>query len=750
MLGFFKRHWKLFVGLAACAASLCFLAFVEPLSYCRFLLSCQTFWFRLVRVFKYLFLKESVSVTMMGRFPWSGSSFLVDFGGFFADVAWFFRLFGSGMSWLSWLSFAVTALTDLFQGLMLFVLVWLLAKILFKDYFAESGIEWSRASKNSLRFEDFVYRKAPGLWLWLKERFAGFLRSRYFVFVFVVLAFAFNVFSFGLDLASGYFSLMLSLDFLGFVDGLTAFVFSVLYSVSFVPVWVWACLAYVLVRRATARRADDKGRAMILFDRKVVNDETGLFLLLLGMMRGGKTTVGQSVTRIKEVIFRGNTLDNMDRIKSYFPAFPFIAFEHFICYSTFHTRKGIHNIEQAAASVKPFLKRFKREGKAVYDLKVMPTHYFDGAIDLRLGDAMAIYAESYWVYFYPSSLIGGNIPVRSDNIRLDKGHLVLWDEDWFGHSNLNIWDYSYLSHDLDFDALRFGRKVDPNSPFVDCSGPSVVFMTEFGKEYGNQNKNSTVKADDEESNSKNDMMDMVIKLGGHLANVWHENLFALVADEQYSGSLAAQLTNIAQSVFVLSRKNTKEGCALSLFWIEPIVLDWVIKASSSFLRKYEFAREDRTLLYSVIASVRHLAVGIEARIVNRWGFKEITIPETASDSQGNFQEAGSTRFYTLNKIDYAERFESACMKDFLNRKKLAATKGFFDLPTFNGLMPSPEEWAFQRSHLVEELSDPENAARIRARKTRESADKTPFAKTPDGASEGEGGRFSGKGESVHE
>lgn len=713
MKRFLSKSWRPALGALCCLSALAWLWLAEPLFVCRLMLSGRSFAYRFVAAFRKIAFKEPASVLMSPYLPW-GSFPSADFGGLWGDCLRFLRLFATGPAWLLFLSSALSALTWIYQLAMAAVALALLFRILGSGVYAESGLSWRSQTRASARYERLCYVLLPRFGRFLGSLWGWFRDSAFFPFCVVVALFGCNVPAYAMDLVSVYFEALVAFDFGGLLDCLLCLGVSAAYSLSWIPLWIDALVAFFVFRLLSMRRADAKLRGFLRTDRSVVSSDTGVFLLCLGKMRAGKTTVAQSVARMKEVIFRDSCLDNMDRIRSYFPAFPWIALEHWIAGKSLKGRNRIRNIEQAAACCEGFARSMRKsEG---YDFASMPVRFYDGSVDLSIGDAMAIYAESYFVYFYPSSLIAGNIPVRSDNIRLDKGHLVLWDSDWVGHDNRRMWDYSYLSHDLDFDALRFGRKVDPSSPFVDASGPSVVLMTEFGKEYGNQNTNSTVRADDEESNSKNDMMDVVIKLGGHLANVWHDNLFGIVADEQYSGSLAAQLTNVAQSVFTLERRNIREGCALSLFWAEPIVLDWILGWTSSFLRRYSFEREDRTLLWSFVASIDHLCLMIEAAVVNRWGYKKISIPESSSDSQGNFEESGSTRFFVLNKVDYADRFESACMKDFLNQRKLGAKAGFFDLPEYGGLMPSPGEWLFQRSHLVEQLRDPESAARFRRRK----------------------------------
>jgi hypothetical protein len=341
-----------------------------------------------------------------------------------------------------------------------------------------------------------------------------------------------------------------------------------------------------------------------------------------------------------------------------------------------------------------------------YDVNQKRSIFYDGAVNIGIADALAIYAESYWVYFHAGNLIASNYPIRTDDLKMDKGHLVLWDTQFFRRKNKNLGAFSWLSHILVWDMLRFGKKVDPNCKFKDAAGPMVVVATEFGKEYGNMVTNQTYSANDEKANPKNDLLDYSLKLGGHLANIWHTNFFKFIGDEQRSGSLSSNLVDVAQTIFTADPKNQKEKCALRLWWIEPAILDWVINARDKFYQKYRFNREDQTLLFHFLNSIASFAYWRLTYVYNRYGYREVILPNCTADSSGNLIEGEKEKFYIINYVDFAYRFESACMKDFLNATKSDADRGFFDLPTYKTLMPSKEEWDMQGSYIVNDLEDP--------------------------------------------
>ena len=100
------------------------------------------------------------------------------------------------------------------------------------------------------------------------------------------------------------------------------------------------------------------------------------------------------------------------------------------------------------------------------------------------------------------------------------------------------------------------------------------------------------------------------------------------------------------------------------------------------------------------------AYSLESYVYMRYGYKEVKLPRCVCDSTGNLKEEETEKFYIINFIDYADRFESACMKDFLNQYKNDAYRGFFDLPEYKKLMPNTKEWEMQGSYLVSDLIDP--------------------------------------------
>lgn len=557
-----------------------------------------------------------------------------------------------------------------------------------------------------------------------------------------VLAFSLGLPMAFLELVGNYFYFFYAFDPIALADGALAIALTLAQGSLFYPWPMRLLAAYLAFRWLTVWMAGRliEGR-LIPANEEMVSKDTGVFTLILGKMRGGKTTLATAMARVLNTVYHKNALDNMNRVEMMFPDFPWAAFEKDI--ARLGARRRIVNMDQAAA----FAYRLYEKGRDKpiilygYDLRERRAEFYDGACQIHLDDAMAIYAESYWIYFQPGNLIASNYPIRTDDLRLDKGHLVLWDSDYFRRDNRRgMWEKSSLSRILVFDMLRLGKKVDEKSKYRDCNGPMVAVATEFGKEYGNMVTNQAYSAQGEAANPKNDMMDYSMKLGGHLANIWHTNFFKFIADEQRSGSLSSNLVDVAQSIFTADPNNQKEKTALRVMWVETMALDLLLALRGFYCNKCRHEREDRTLTYAIINHIGSWAYKMETRLYMRYGYKKVDLPRATCDSSGNITEGEKARFYILNYVDYSERFESACMKDFLNSKKSDAMRGFFDIPAYKGLMPTKEEWQQQGSYLVMDLEHPERKygpQKGRAKPRR-------AGRAPDGAEASSAGRRGGR------
>ena len=635
----------------------------------------------------------------------------------FRDLNWesigqsmreYFMILFSTPNALSWLLDFSNFMMLLTRVIMILAMVCLIVFCVFSTYFNESHRFWMDKTRALERFQRFEDGPVSALKSWFRDFFAFWRKSFYFKVTIILFLTILGAPMVALDIVGEYFYFFTSFDFLALLDTILGDAATILVGWLTIPGPIRVIILFILFRYLTLVRARHliEGKLMVANENMVDND-TGVFTLILGKMRGGKTTLAASMARILNTVYHKNAFENMERCAMMFPKFPWMPFERDIV--RLAGKRRIHNMDQAAAFAMRIYS-LGEENPAVlygYDVRKERNYFIDGANRINLLEALMIYAESYWVYFQPGNLIASNFPIRTDDLRLDKGHLVLYDSNSFRRKVLDQPKDSSLSHILVFDMLRLGRKKDPKNKYLDCNGPMIAVATEFGKEQGNMVSNTAYSAKDDEANPKNDLLDYSLKLGGHLANIWHTNFFKFIADEQRSGSLTANMVTVAQSIFTADKANQKEKLALRGIELETSILDALRGFRDWFYKKYRHVREDSTLPFYLINKLGSFCYAIETRIYMRYGYKECQLPMCTADTSGNLVEGEKKKFYIINFIDYASRFESACMKDFLNCRKPTADQGFFDIPTYEKLMPNKNEWDLQGSYLVTDLENPE-------------------------------------------
>lgn len=703
MLGvrvFIRRRWRDLLGSFLLLCSYCFLAFVEPMAFPRFLLSAYLSVGRFLGYFggSKAFASPFLSFYGLGvsSSPLSGW-----------DLSVFWLIQGEALPWALFLS----RFADFFDGFVRLAMSFGVLFCLFSS-FVRLELRPSKAARGFSRTGLFVMKVRfsflPKAFDFVLLYLGWFFRSGWGMCFVIVLSFAFSVPSLILDFVSFYFYFMVSFDWLGVLDLLWGSLFTVYQTLSFLPLWGWLILGYVAFRLLRSYFADSRIRAMVKTDRDFVDRNCGVFTLTLGKMRDGKDTVQQSFARNRESLYRSSLQKTMSELRSYFPFFDFEGLERAIVdgmafgNSQNELRSSgaslpldpreVHNIQQASSVGLSFLGAHRSEP------------FWNGCSAVSLRKAVSEYSKAFFVFGYDASLIVGNIPYRCDAVWKGHGFSPLWDDDSLQHAKMGC--LSYFTHNVVYDSLRFGRKMDPSSDWCETLGPGIWTFTEFGKEYGNQLTNLNVKATDPTSNSKNDMMDYTFKVGGHVANIWHVNYFSVFANEQRCGSLSGNLVDLAESIIVPDSRGVRKGVALRFWWVEPIVHDFFFQLINPFVLKYRNVRGDFDFFYCLCLIVLDSSVRSTVFVNNRYGFSRRTLHISTSGVDGNLSPVGDEPYFVINCIDFADRFQSDCMGDFLNGKKLSSTKGLFDLPEFKGLMPSKDEWDFQGSHLVSDLEDP--------------------------------------------
>lgn len=618
----------------------------------------------------------------------------------FSSLRWCALLFGSSDGWMLFWSGSADLAYGFVRSAMALAVLLLLAAVLLRVAFRESGREWRESSLPARFFEGRVDPVFGAIGLYVSEAASLLSSMPYRAMLVLAAAFSAGVVPIVWSFMAEYVHLLVTLDWAALGDWLGFALRCVMYFLARTPFIAYPIAVYAAVRAIRKRRAEDRLLRLRSENRRTAREMAGVFTFILGKMRGGKTTLNVSLALSIEETFKEDCKENMGDIQKMLPDFPFQAFERDIDRLSFDGH-SIRNVQQASS----FADSLLDSGDDVYGM-IVPDPEAKvgfGADPLTLREALRAYAESYFVYSFPESLIVSNFPIRDDLARDSMGHLPLWDLSRMDPSVPECPTYSKVLH---FDSLRFRRKANPGDPYSSVIGPSVVCITEMGKEIGNMVSNERYSQKDERANPKNDGFDMSAKLGGHMANVWHKNLFRMIGDEQRSGSMSANMTEIAENVVVASRQSREEGTALRMNDLSSLLLELSMRILDALYDSYRFAREDTTLLFIAIRRLRGWCARKIKEAESLYGYATYTLPIFSSDSVGGLSPTGeSVKWHVLNRVEYAGRFESACMKRFLNEGKGEAKAGLRDVPQYGGLMPSEDEWDSQGSYMVRDLKE---------------------------------------------
>jgi hypothetical protein len=589
---------------------------------------------------------------------------------------------------------------------MLLAVAFLIFKFWYGSYFDESGLPWFASSRELVRFKASLGFVGDAL-----KRVFGYLgwlfRSFWALPLVLFLLYGLNAYSYALDFVGLFFYFFASMDFLSLVDFVLSTLTSFFFSLSFLPVWLLLAFGYVAFRWFCFRHADKFiTQRLIPACQAVLRTCTGVFTLIVGKMRAGKTKLMTLFSIFQSLNDRQDAYGIMRKYSRMFPDFPWQAFENEIFwYSSFNKshRRKIFNIEQAALYA-GFIYKYLPFHHYHYELGNERISYYDGCKTITLLHAMKCYAQSFYVYAKYDTYIASTYSIRLDEIRMDQGHLFLWNDDLFHRDNRDMLGFSTFSHNLKFDSLRLGLKVDPDSPYNLSAGPGIYVITEEDKERGNRDTNSNVKLSDNVANPKNDLFGYSIKLGGHIASIDNVNFFKIFGDMQYTGALSLTDVSVAQNIFTVDSKNISERNAVPFWWIEPIIIEKILDFTDRFYQRYRFAREDSTLLSWLVSRFAFLAGAVSDFVRNRYGFEKIGLMAANCNSSGELIEGDKIDFYAPYFLAFSDRYQSNCMSGFLNDGKNLAVCGFTDLPKFSGTENTKAEWEAQGSYLVADLS----------------------------------------------
>jgi len=581
-----------------------------------------------------------------------------------------------------------------------------------KDYFLDS-IQLSRWKKIKANVITPVFN-------WIVDFNSFVLGHKYFWIIWICcFGLYFNLFSIVIDFFAYYFYFVVSFDFENIYIQFYKLFLDLKVMFNTIPWPVWVVLIMILFDKIRKNKAYDSLDHHEFMNRGFIN-ECGQSTFVVGEPGTGKTTALTDMALSQEVMFREKSLELLIKAESEFPNFPFIKLEKML--QSEYKNGSIFSLSSSALFSRDLTNAFfdfykKGEFEECsrllfdYDFNTYGLRFDDGSkiIDfISKVDAehsvLEMYCKLYFIYVLQSSMIVSNYAVRSDNSFQDMGNLPLWNYDFFRSPSAYSSDKenSKVSHILDWDCLRLGKKMLKDNSKANAFEFGVIVITEIGKERGNQNDTRSLKKTADETNQLNDQVNNFLKLVRHSATVDNFPFIKIFWDDQRPESFGADGRDLCEKLVHIKEKSSPKT-KLWLFRLESIIFDFLNGHFKSFYKRYRYWRSDNTLFSYFIQNFSSQIYKYYIRLFNIFCYSEQRIESESSKMNNDFD---SSKYYLSYKKIYSYRFATDAFSDYFYKKAALSKVGIDSLPSFNCYRASLNELSSEHSYLFNSLLGP--------------------------------------------
>jgi hypothetical protein len=423
--------------------------------------------------------------------------------------------------------------------------------------------------------------------------------------------------------------------------------------------------------------------------------ELPIVTMICGSMGKKKTTAGTDMGLSQTVMLRQEAFSRLQKTDMKFPFFPWICFEDDIKANMESGR--VYNLASIHTWIAEKQKTYETGSELLYgyDGKKYGLYFDDCLKRQYIFEVLETYAKLYFIYVIESSLLVANYSIREDDILLNAGNFPLRSYDFFPKKPA---PHSRYAHILDFDVLRLGKKVIANNPKAGSFEFGVVVITEVGKERKNNLELTDVKGKSKETNQKNDLFNVWLKMCRHAATVDNFPFIKVITDEQRAESWGADARELCDILTIVG--SGKPKLALPFYTIEDMI---ACMAFSRFMRLYydfRYRRGDNTLLVYLLKSVVGWIYKRNERLYNRFGYSVLSIEKERGTQDGKIEKK---RYYLADYKIYRDRFSTDCFSDYFNDLALKTKVGLRDYLEYRTSKASVEELKAQNSYFINGL-----------------------------------------------
>ena len=625
-----------------------------------------------------------------------------DYDTFLNKLKTFFQLFINN----EWLEFQfLYILSDLINFLQIAMIVLMFIPfllIIWKAYASETKNKTANQVSKPLSFylkvKDYVFRP---ICRYIKSLFTFLKNSKYYKQIIIALLVIITKLCFiALDFVGFYYYFISSLNLKSLYYELLIILIDLYPILAFIPPIGYVIIIYLIFDAIRVKKAYKKLKHYENYNKGFINN-LGVISLIVGPPGSKKTLTMSDMTLSAEEIFRSKALKIIKKYDLLFPHFPFATLEREINRAiNFHQ---IYNRFTVKTFIRKKYKRFQKNKCPAklfgYDYQKEVITVYDGLVPISLKKMLETYGQAYYMYVMSCPLSISNFSIRYDAKKEDKGYFPMWEYEYFKIDNSNIYEKSSYSKILDYDSLRLGKKIINNNPNQSVIDGGVLTLSEFAKERGNQFDHQELKKNSDETNQKNDLVNLWFKMLRHAGTVDNTCFIKVFMDDQRANSLNADCRELSEYTLKLHTTEDIFKTTLSFYWLEPLILQTLVDIRNKLYYQFRHVRHDNTLFIYLINSIANKANLYLIRRFNTFSYRINDISVLSGEELIREQ-----KYYLSTKKIYSDRYATDCYKDFFDTQFEASNIGFIDLRSYASYIASMEELNMQHSYFINDLS----------------------------------------------
>lgn len=563
-----------------------------------------------------------------------------------------------------------------------------------------------------LWLENKIFSKITLAWKSYKEHLKG--KRLFKVLFFGIWLYNFNAFTIAFELLAYIFyapvAMVDSLYSVNLYSQVVKLVLDLSVVMNFLPLWLKLYFGVRILEFFRTRTGDKRVKKKDDKNGQLLEDNQGT-ILITGKPRAGKGLVGTDMVLKQEVKFREDAKSDMRDCRVEFPFFPWDRLERFMLQAidkhVLYTKEGTRDfiealqylheksdtldewiIELMQYRLKKFCGYDYDDYIFGYDAKRYGTSYNNGIVMIGLFETLIDYAQLYFVYDAPTSLVFSTQGVRIDFKRKTLGYFPKYDLDSLKRKPEEIDEISTYSHKKNADSERLGRRINPDDPIVNGYEVAVAYEPEIDKERGNQNTNAGMSASDDEVNPKNDLYGVEEKMHNHICVIRYRSYYRKVIDTQRNGAVSSDTTEMTLEFQIKETK--KEKVTYPFFGLEKDLFEPLEKLYNKLEEDVGYLGDTRTLFAHLIKRIYTPFARRIERLTNRFGTQD-KIMRITNGQNGELIESDA-KWTVIYRRAKAKRYATDGVRGLYRKRVIYRSQGGLnDFELFDGIHNTDDE-----------------------------------------------------------